>query len=114
MKTRINKYQKHKAARSAGFILALYSSHTQTILAPYTNHTQVILGSYSFHIIAPLQIRVAYTRTHKHFEPLVIKRSFYNGFPLVILFFFNKIITKTFALHAPPFPKALKGRNPPA
>ena len=106
MKLNNNKYQKHKAAWLNGFILALYSNDTQIILAPYSIHTQVILGSYSFHIIEPLQIRVAYTRMHKHFEPPVIKISFYNYSPLVILFFFNKIITKTFALRAPPFPKS--------
>jgi len=109
MKTKTQKYQHKKAAHSAGVILALYSIDIQTILAPYSIHTQVILGSYSFHIIEPLQIRVAYTRMHKHFEPPVIKISFYNYSPLVILFFFNKIITKTFALRAPPFPKNPEG-----
>jgi len=106
MKTKTKKYQNKKENRSGSFILALYSNAIQTILPLYSMHTQVILGSYSFHIITPLQIRFAYTLPHKSLVTKKIKASFSNVFQPVIKFFFDKIITKTFALRAPPFPKS--------
>jgi len=116
--TKTKKYQKKKESRSGGFIPALYSNAAQTILTPYSMHTQVILGSYSFHIIAPLQIRFAYTLPHKNLETKKIKVLFANGFPPDIKFFFDKIITKTFGLRAPPINNilviALKRRYPQA
>ena len=111
MNLKTKKYQNKKDTRSAGFILGLYSNHTQTILTPYPIHSQVILGSYSFHIIAPLQIRFAYTLSHKILNVPKAKISIKKFLPTVIQFFFSKIITKTFGLRAPPFPKTLKGRH---
>lgn len=109
MKTKLQKYQHKKATRSAGFMLALYSVHTQTILAPYSIHTQVILGSYSFHIIAPLQIRFAYTLLHKSLDVPKSKITITTRVQPIVQFFFDKIITKTFSLRAPPFPQSPEG-----
>jgi len=104
MKIRNNKFQKQKAAHSVGFILTLYSIDTRTILAPYSIHTQVILASYSFHIIEPLQIRFAYTLPHKSLEIPKSKITIITRVQSIVQFFFDKIITKTFGLRAPPFP----------
>lgn len=106
MKNRTKKYQNKKEKRSGSFVLALYSTDTRTILPPYSNHTQVILGSYSFHIIEPLQIRFAYILPHKSLEIPKSKITITTHCQLVVQFFFDKIITKTFSLRAPPFPKS--------
>jgi len=102
MKKRNTKYRNHKTNSKDGFIQALYLTHTQTVFPLYSNHTHVILGSYSIHTIAPLQLRFSAVLSYKKIaipiKPHLKKR---RAVP-VLLFFFSKIVCKTFSLRAPP------------